>query len=194
MSSNMNKFFPECQNILWTNGTGAAVAAGDLVRAGGRWGRATVSIANGATGVVMLSGEVRLVKGAGYTLAEGQSFGWDGGKAVDAGTVETPPAGRVVFACLSGDTVCIGRLEPVVPRAIKHTVTAGEDTANQVDIVLGTGRAPSQIVSVQIESTGNVRRSAAGAVTALSGGSLGTVRIVDAGFAAGEVVHLVTVN
>ncbi len=188
--NNAAKLFPDSCRFQWTNGTGGAISSGALVRANGRYGVATKDIASGATGTVVFEGQFTFTKGTGYTLSEGQAVAWDGTKIVDAGTVETPPVGRATLAAVSNDTVCTVTLGPVAPRCIKHTVTAGEDSGNQADIDLGTGRAPSQIVSVQIESTANVRRVSAGAVTALSGGNLGKVRVVDSGLAVNEVIHL----
>lgn len=61
----------------WTNATGAAVAAGDVVAISNILGVALVDIANGATGSVSISGVYTLPKVSAAVIAQGDSLTWD---------------------------------------------------------------------------------------------------------------------
>lgn len=63
--------------IDWVNGTGAAVASGDVVKMGNILGVAMVDIANGATGSVCIDGVFTVPKVTAAVIAQGDSLTWD---------------------------------------------------------------------------------------------------------------------
>lgn len=73
------KNFQEDGNVInWTNGTGAAVTAGTMVKVGSRVGVCAVDIANGATGAVALSGVFNSIpKLSTDVVAVGAVLYWD---------------------------------------------------------------------------------------------------------------------
>lgn len=74
----------------------------------------------------------------------------------------------------------------------EHTVTAGEDTAGQVDIDTGFGAAPSFILW-SIRTSAGVIKMGNQVVTKLGSGDAGKVRFADGGtetVAAGDVISL----
>ncbi len=75
----------------------------------------------------------------------------------------------------------------VVEKSFKHTVTAAEDTAGQVDI--DTGLASLQRISVDIYASGGAIKTNDQVVTQPS---VGVVRVADGTtvLAAGDVIHL----
>jgi predicted RecA/RadA family phage recombinase len=63
--------------VTWTNGTGSAVAAGDVVVLGNRIGIAAVDIANGSSGVIDISGVFTLAAVNTVAFAVGDDLFWD---------------------------------------------------------------------------------------------------------------------
>jgi predicted RecA/RadA family phage recombinase len=67
----MKNYIQEGKRITWTNGTGTAVASGDLVVIGLRVGVASVDIADGASGAVAMEGVFEVPKEAALVVAQG---------------------------------------------------------------------------------------------------------------------------
>ena len=183
----LRKVHPEDGAFVWTNATGSNVAAGDIVAIGKTFGRAFVDIANNATGIVHVLGEVEVPKETGTAYAAGDQVIWSATKAkvVPAGT-----SGRgwtVVAPALSADATVRVRFTDV-PHVYgaKVTVSAGQDSANAVTIDTLLGAVPAGPPEVSIVSTGNVHRKPQGAVA----WTLGSVTINDTGLAVNEVVWL----
>jgi len=66
--------------IDWTNGTGSAVSAGDVIEFTDKIGIAETDIANGATGAVAVEGVFTLSKSTDATagvFAPGKKVNWD---------------------------------------------------------------------------------------------------------------------
>jgi len=68
MSTN---FIQEGNTLTYTNATGSAIAAGDLVIIGQRVGVASVAIANGTSGAVAVSGVFEVPKEASLAVEQG---------------------------------------------------------------------------------------------------------------------------
>lgn len=81
--------------IDWTNGTGSAVSAGDVVAIGQILGVALTDIASTATGSVQIRGVFEVPKVSAAVIAAGESLVWD----VSAGTFDdnlaTPATGDI---------------------------------------------------------------------------------------------------
>ena len=63
--------------VTWTNGTGSAVVAGQVVAVGQVLGVAAVDIASTATGTVQIGGRFTVPKVSGAVIAQGESLSWD---------------------------------------------------------------------------------------------------------------------
>lgn len=110
--------------IQWTNGTGAAVASGQLVKVGpGMLGVALVAIAIGATGSVAVEGVFSGVpKVSAAVFAQGEKLVWDvtanGGLGAFDDSAAAPAAGDVTggavawVAGTNGQTTCTVKLTP----------------------------------------------------------------------------------
>ena len=75
------KYLREGDSKTWTNSTGSAVVAGQVVDTGDRAGVAKVNIANTATGEVIAAGVVRLAKPNNQAFADGARLFWDAGNS-----------------------------------------------------------------------------------------------------------------
>lgn len=63
--------------IDWTNGTGSAVASGDVVAIGQILGVALVDIASTAVGSVQITGVFTVPKVSGAVILAGEALSWD---------------------------------------------------------------------------------------------------------------------
>lgn len=175
-------------NRLVKNVSGSTYASGKVVNVNGIVGVCATDIANNGTGVVDTAGGFALTAQSSDTWSYGQPLAWD----FTNSRLSTDITGGAHFIAAedkaSGTTSArVYRLgTPVLRTAqINRLATAGEDTANQVDWDTGFKTTPS-FAFVYIINASNVCRLPAGAVTFLSGGSAGTVRIVDSGLTASE--------
>lgn len=84
--------------ITWTNGTGAAVASGDVVAIGNILGVAAVDIAVGASGSVAIEGVFTVPKVSGAVIAQGESLTWDASAAAFDDNLAVPGAGDITGA------------------------------------------------------------------------------------------------
>lgn len=109
--------------IQWTNGTGAAVASGQLVKVGNILGVALVAIAIGATGSVAIEGvfsAVPKVSAAVFVQGEKLLFDVSAGSGVGAfdDSAATGASGDVMggavawVAGLNAETTCTIKLTP----------------------------------------------------------------------------------
>ncbi|MBS0371892.1 MAG: DUF2190 family protein [Proteobacteria bacterium] len=110
--------------IQWTNGTGAAVASGQLVKVGpSMLGVALVALANGATGSVAVEGVFSGVpKVSAAVFAQGEKLIWDvsanGALGAFDDSAATPATGDVTggaIAWVAGantETTCTVKLTP----------------------------------------------------------------------------------
>lgn len=92
MSTN---FVQEGHVIDWTNGTGSAVASGQVVRIGQILGVALVAIAAGAVGAVSRRGVYTVPKVSAAVIAMGESLTWDASAAAFDDNAATPATGDV---------------------------------------------------------------------------------------------------
>lgn len=110
--------------IQWTNGTGAAVASGQLVKVGpSMLGVALVALANGATGSVAVEGVFSgMPKVSAAVFAQGEKLIWDvsanGALGAFDDSAATPATGDVTggaIAWVAGantETTCTVKLTP----------------------------------------------------------------------------------
>lgn len=73
----MNNGIHEGQAFTWTNGTAAAVSAGDVVVVGDVLAVAAVDIAVGASGAVVTRYAFTVPKVSAAVIAQGESLTWD---------------------------------------------------------------------------------------------------------------------
>lgn len=86
----------------WTNGTGAAVVSGAVVKLANSLGIALVDIADGATGSVAVEGVVRDVpKVTGAAWAQGEKLQWDVSASKFANSAATPATGDVTGGAIA---------------------------------------------------------------------------------------------
>lgn len=90
-----NNFKTDGDVITWTNGTGSAVASGDVVVIGKIMGVAAVDIANGASGSVYLEGVFTVPKVSGAVIVQGENIIWDASAGKFDDNLATPAAGDV---------------------------------------------------------------------------------------------------
>ena len=81
--------------IDWTNGTGSAVSAGDVVKIGQILGVALVDIASAATGSVAIRGVFTVPKVTGAVIAQGEALTWDVSAGKFDDNAATPATGDV---------------------------------------------------------------------------------------------------
>jgi predicted RecA/RadA family phage recombinase len=67
----MKNYIQKGERITYTNGTGSAIDAGDLVKIGVRVGVAAVDIAVGASGAVAMGGVFEVTKEAPLVITQG---------------------------------------------------------------------------------------------------------------------------
>lgn len=108
--------------IKWTNGTGAAVASGQLIKAGHISAVALVAIAAGATGTVAIEGVWDVPKVSAATFGIGEKLLLDvsanGGLGAFDDSAATPATGDLMGAAiavnpgLNTETTCRVKLTP----------------------------------------------------------------------------------
>jgi predicted RecA/RadA family phage recombinase len=93
------------RTIYWTNATGSAVTAGDVVAIGSRTsGIASVAIANGSSGSVYIDGVFRVDKRSAYTWSAGDALFWDGTYTTTTASTAYKFLGYATEAATSGQT------------------------------------------------------------------------------------------
>lgn len=123
-----NSFKQDGDVIAWTNGTGSAVASGDVVQVGYKQlGVALVDIASTATGSVAVDGVFSLAKTTG-AITQGAKVWWDASNeyCVNAPTLTGWFVGYAHKAALSGDATVDVSLEEFCcegPRTITLAAT-----------------------------------------------------------------------
>lgn len=81
--------------IIWTNGTGSAVSAGDVVVVGNILGVCLVDIASTAAGAVSIDGVYDVPKVSAAVIAQGESLTWDVSAGEFDDNAATPATGDV---------------------------------------------------------------------------------------------------
>lgn len=189
MSATEKFTFPENTVIPFTNTTGATLAKDRVILIGGRAGRVITDVAAGATGQLDTRGSVTMPKDQGsssFVAGSSVEVAADG-KAVNA-TLGVGHAGR----CRSGGgqfetTVVVDLNEPPLQIIKSLQPSAGQDTANQMDVDLGQPTAPAHYV-VQVRDTNGQER--AGTTVTFVGGLNNIMRIANANLAATDRVWI----
>lgn len=97
----MKNFVQQGTRIIWTNGTGLAVASGDPVIVNGRAAVACVDIADGASGALATCGVFQFAKETGKTFAQFDDVYWD---AVAKKVTSDKDLGTAAGAAVAGGT------------------------------------------------------------------------------------------
>lgn len=100
----MKNYIKEGDRIKWNNGTGSAVASGDLVVVGSLLGVATGDIANGEDGILALEGVFTLPKVASASanaFTQGEKLIFDVSTAKFEKSTFTPATGDVSGAAVA---------------------------------------------------------------------------------------------
>lgn len=87
----------------WTNGTGSAVASGDVVVVGQQLAIASVDIANGATGSLTFTGEFSVAKVSGAVIKHGEMVIWDVSAGAFDDNLALPATGDVSNAAVAAE-------------------------------------------------------------------------------------------
>lgn len=180
--------FPDSTVQRKANSSGSAYAAGLVLIVGTMMGIVHDTIANGASGSIQTAGRFKLTKNTGVAYTVGQILSWD----VTNSYVTTDLSSGVYVRC----TEAAGSSDTTVECEINmncrpreyckvHTPSAGEDTANVMDITIGFDVA-SAFVSVWIKNSSGVYR-VPGTLTVPSANVL---RITEANLAATDKVHV----
>jgi predicted RecA/RadA family phage recombinase len=105
--------------IQWTNGTGSAVTAGSIVKAGNILGVALVDIADGATGSVAIEGVFdNIPKVTAAVFVQGEKLIWDVSAGKFDDSAATPATGDVTGGAIAWaaganlETTCTIKLTP----------------------------------------------------------------------------------
>lgn len=138
--------------INWTNGTGSAVASGDVVDLGNRIGIAAVAIAAGAVGVVLVAGVYTLAKDTSVIAQEAEVY-WDSSasKVTTTQGASDPRLGIAIVAAATGDSYC--DVEINAPRTVGDTAVAsgaGDAAGNATAI---------RAIIAQLEQAGLLKKS-----------------------------------
>jgi predicted RecA/RadA family phage recombinase len=132
------KYIQEGCTLDWTNGTGAAIASGDVVVVGNhRLGIALAAIAIAATGSVKIDGIFQLAKNTSDAVVEGQKLWWDAAneEVINAPAINSYFIGYAADAELAATATVKVQLAPFSeegPRALTLAAT-GAQTLNAGD-------------------------------------------------------------
>lgn len=96
-----DNFVTEGDVFTWTNSTGSAVVAGQVVKIGQTLGVAAVDIANGASGSVYMEGVFTVPKVTAAVIAQGESVIWDVSVGKFDDNLATPATGDVSNAAIA---------------------------------------------------------------------------------------------
>ena len=192
---NAVKDLPDCAIITVANSSGSAYVSGQKIIVGGKLGVCMTDIANGASGAVATAGQFKLPKATGVSYSVGQTLGWDAANSrVTAGALGGVRV-EVVEAVVNADTEVkcnINYGAGGLKFTKKHTVSAGEDSANQVDFDVGFPVA-NAVIHAQLESTAGLTRPCT--ITRNPGSSAPTtVRVADANLAVNEIINIIVEN
>lgn len=102
----------------WTNGTGSAVASGDVVEIKHALGVALTDIANGAVGAVAIEGCFTVPKVSGAVWVVGEKLIWDTSANAFDDSAATPASGDITGGAIAmaagadGETTAVVKLTP----------------------------------------------------------------------------------
>lgn len=178
---------PEDLNIVWTNSTGATVLSGKPVIVKNKVYVAHATLANGETGTLIGSGSSEQTALNTDTWAQGTLLGYD---FTNNRLTADLSGGTFFYATVAKTNGQTSNVVSILPNGattviVERTVTAGEDTANQLDITHGRGVNPTAIM-VDLRNTSGVQR-----VATVTKPNTNTVRVADANLAVNEVVTAV---
>jgi predicted RecA/RadA family phage recombinase len=110
------------ETIQWTNGTGAAVASGQVVKIGNCLGVALVAIAIGATGSVALEGVFSGVpKVSAAVFAQGEKLLWDVSANTNTGAFDDSAASGTTGDVMGGAVAWVAGANTELTCTIKLT-------------------------------------------------------------------------
>jgi len=104
----MNNYVQPGEVRNWTNGTGSAVVAGQVVVVGQQLAVATVDIASTATGEVKFTGVFTVPKVSAAVIAHGEMVIWDVTAAAFDDNAATPASGDVSNAAIAAEAAGAG--------------------------------------------------------------------------------------
>lgn len=110
--------------IPWTNGTGAAVESGQVVKVGHLLGVAAVDIPNAGVGSVYIDGVFVVPKVSASVIAQGEKVLWDVSAGAFAHAGATPATGDVSNAAIAVEAAGNG----ATSLAVKLNVAPGTVT------------------------------------------------------------------
>ncbi|MGH7133829.1 MAG: DUF2190 family protein [Phycisphaerales bacterium] len=176
----------------FTNSTGSTIAAGTMKVVGGKLGRVVEDTVDGAVGVVHLRGVYALTKGTGVTYSVGQAVA----VVISTQTVTNDLsnaaagcyAGKVVQDAATGDTVVLVSLNET-PAFVQfsRTCTAGENTANYVEVIMPNGANPTGYMHAMIRDSAGLDRG----VNTYTFPATGTVRVANAAITATDIISFI---
>jgi len=184
--------YPESTVLLWTNGTAAAVASGDVVVVDGRAGIAFADIAIGAEGTLFTEGRFELSKAAGAStsLASHQEAYYDVANKRVTATPIGISIGRVAKAASNDDTTVEVNLGSSDVFKFSHTVDGAEGAANALVVDTGFGVEPAGPVLVQVRSSAGAIRAGT-SVVLQADADAGKISITNAALAVDDIVGIV---
>lgn len=106
----MKTYIQPGNTITWTNGTGSAVASGDVVVMSHTLGVAAVDIANGASGEVSLAGVYTLPKASAAVVVAGEKLLWDASEGDFDDSAASPASGDILGAAIAIEAAGNGAL------------------------------------------------------------------------------------
>lgn len=149
MSKTQNRAEPDASNLSWTNGTAAAVVAGQVVIVRGEAFVAETAIAIGASGALNGTGEHYLTAASGDTWAQGQALGWDRTNS----RLTTDLTGGIFFtatvAKVSGTTKSLVRINKRRKGLIRKTLAGGDINTDTCTFSTALGFTP-QVTGIRV--------------------------------------------
>lgn len=128
----MAQNYIQCGDVVnYTNGTGSAIASGDVVIIGSLVGVALVNIAIGATGSVQLEGVFSVAKTTPLAIGQGDKLYWNTGTSKVTKTATDTPIGVAFEDAASSDTtVLVSLYEQGHASPVAANVAAFSGTTN----------------------------------------------------------------
>ncbi|GMV26930.1 MAG: hypothetical protein AMXMBFR58_29610 [Phycisphaerae bacterium] len=182
----------DANTIQYTNTTGSTISAGKPVKIAGRYYIAITDIANNATGAVRTAHVARMAKATGSAITQGTALGWDSGNS----RVTTDTTGGLLGYCFTAAASTDTEVEVLItdrPRIYSNLITpsAGELTADQMDVDTGWGVAPAGPTFALIINSSNVPRLPS-TIVLLGSTDAGKVRVTHTDIATGDKLHILS--
>lgn len=190
--NNRTQSFPANTVIRVANSSGSAYAAGKAVQIGSLIGIVHDTIADGATGTAQTTGRFELKKQTGVAYTKDQILSYDFANDRVTTDLSSGVLVRVATAALSADTIVECDINALArPREFCKVITpsAGEDSANQMDVDVGFATTGC-FVTVWIVNSSGVYRVPGTLTTNPGGSSPNVLRIAESNIAATDKVHV----